>query len=156
MPALWVFVRSFFSLFLFPFFFFLFLFFFTFFPLLPPLPPSFLKMGNLFGKSSSSSSSGQSRGKAENRVTQHDKAVLDLKLQRDKLTRFQKKVCPHTFHPIFHFSSLFIPFYPFFIPFFTFSSHFHPIFRRLRLLPARLKSPRSSLQKATSSGRCCA
>jgi len=61
------------------------------------LPPPFLhQMGNLFGKSSSSSSSGQPRGKPDNRVTQHDKAVLDLKLQRDKLTRYQKKV-----HPIF-------------------------------------------------------
>jgi len=49
-------------------------------------------MGNLFGKSDSSGSSSPSKAKPANRVTQHDKAVLDLKLQRDKLTRFQKKV----------------------------------------------------------------
>jgi len=28
----------------------------------------------------------------QDRISDHDKAVLDLKLQRDKLQRFQKKV----------------------------------------------------------------
>jgi hypothetical protein len=43
-------------------------------------------MGGLFSKK-----------KKENKVSQHDKAVLDLKVQRDKLKQYQKKVCPCLF-----------------------------------------------------------
>lgn len=42
-------------------------------------------MGNLFGKSSS-------KTKTVSRVTEHDKAVLQLKQQRDKLKQYQKRI----------------------------------------------------------------
>ncbi|XP_055351383.1 charged multivesicular body protein 6-A-like [Paramacrobiotus metropolitanus] len=38
-------------------------------------------MGNLFGKS-----------KSESRVTEHDKAVLQLKVQRDKVRQYQRRI----------------------------------------------------------------
>ena len=41
-------------------------------------------MGGLFSSSA----------KKAPRVSSHDKAVLDLKVQRDKLTQYQKKVPP--------------------------------------------------------------
>lgn len=44
-------------------------------------------MGNLFGSSKNSSNK-----KPESRITEADKAVLQLKQQRDKLKQYQKKI----------------------------------------------------------------
>ena len=46
-------------------------------------------MGGLFSKGNKSGGGG---GKGKKKVTQHDKAVLDLKVQRDKLKQQQKNV----------------------------------------------------------------
>jgi hypothetical protein len=50
-------------------------------------------MGSLFSQSSSSSApkSSPSQNK-KNEITQKDRAILDLKIARDKLTKYQKKV----------------------------------------------------------------
>lgn len=50
--------------------------------------PSSATMGIFFSK------------KKKDKVNQHDKAVLDLKVQRDKLKQYQKKVKRTTIRPL--------------------------------------------------------
>lgn len=47
-------------------------------------------MGNLFGKSSPKS--GPNTGSKKNTINDKDRAILDLKIARDKLTKYQKRV----------------------------------------------------------------
>jgi hypothetical protein len=53
-------------------------------------------MGSLFGKpaskTSGSSSSGSKGGSKKNAITEKDRAILDLKIARDKLTKYQKRI----------------------------------------------------------------
>jgi hypothetical protein len=53
-------------------------------------------MGSLFGKPAKSSASagagGSKSGSKKNAITDKDRAILDLKIARDKLTKYQKRV----------------------------------------------------------------
>lgn len=45
-------------------------------------------------------------GASKNKITSHDKAVLDLKVQRDKLKKYQKNVNCLASFPLFLISQL--------------------------------------------------
>jgi hypothetical protein len=53
-------------------------------------------MGSLFGKPSGQGKSGSSAsskgGAKKNAITEKDRAILDLKIARDKLTKYQKRI----------------------------------------------------------------
>jgi len=61
------------------------------------------KMGFLFSKKKKKDNSEHFAEddvkKGKSRVSQHDKAVLDLKVQRDKLKAYQKRVCSLSLSP---------------------------------------------------------
>lgn len=53
-------------------------------------------MGSLFSRKKKSDehfAEDDVKKRKKGRVTAHDKAVLDLKVQRDKLKQYQKRVC---------------------------------------------------------------
>ncbi len=51
------------------------------------------RMGNKFGKSKDKGGKGGAGGAGKGKVSQGDMAILELKMQRDKLVQYQKKVC---------------------------------------------------------------
>lgn len=55
-----------------------------------------MAMGSLFSRKKKSDehfAEDDVKKRKKGRVTAHDKAVLDLKVQRDKLKQYQKRVC---------------------------------------------------------------
>lgn len=61
---------------------------------------SSVRMGSCFGGSKKTSSSSQPLVPKPSTINEKDKAILDLKRARDKLEKYQRKVCDGSLRPV--------------------------------------------------------